>query len=39
VKKLNALLRAGKYSDDEFERHTGKNLKQLDEEWRATLRK
>ena len=39
VRKLNALLRAGKYSDDDFERLTGKNLKQLDEEWRATLRK
>jgi hypothetical protein len=37
VKKLNALMRAGKYSDDEFQRLTGKNLKQLDEEWRATL--
>jgi hypothetical protein len=39
VRKLNALLRAGKYSDDDFERLTGQNLKQLDEEWRATLRK
>jgi hypothetical protein len=39
VKKLNAILREGKYSDQAFERLTGKNLKQLDEEWRATLHK
>jgi hypothetical protein len=39
VRKLNSLLRAGTYSDDDFERLTGKNLKQLEKEWRATLRK
>jgi hypothetical protein len=39
VSKLNALLRAGTYSDEDFERLIGKYLKELDEEWRATLRK
>jgi Peptidase of plants and bacteria len=37
VKKLNALMREGKYSDEAFERLTGKNLEQLDNEWRLTL--
>jgi hypothetical protein len=37
VKKLNALLREGKYSDEIFKRLTGRNLEQLDHEWRATL--
>jgi hypothetical protein len=38
VRKLNAALRAGTYKDDVFKDWTGKTLKALDEEWRASLR-
>ena len=37
VKKLNAALREGKYSDDLFQDITGKTVKDLDDEWRASL--
>ena len=39
VQKLNALMRDGKYSDDAFQKLTGKTAQQLDDEWRATLHK
>ncbi len=38
VKKLNALLREGRYEENAFQKLTGKPLKELDEEWRATLK-
>jgi hypothetical protein len=38
VRKLNAALREGRYDDSLFEQLTGKNLKGLDEEWRAVLK-
>jgi hypothetical protein len=37
VRKLNHLMRAGEYREETFRELTGKNLDQLDEEWRATL--
>jgi len=37
VRKLNQLMRAGEYHDETFRELTGKNLDQLDDEWRATL--
>jgi len=37
VRKLNQLLRAGKYQDEAFRDLTGKTLPQLNEEWRASL--
>jgi hypothetical protein len=37
VRKLNAMMREGRYEDNEFQRLTGKTLGQLDDEWRATL--
>jgi hypothetical protein len=37
VRKLNYLLRAGEYREETFKELTGKNLDQLDDEWRATL--
>jgi Peptidase of plants and bacteria len=37
VKKLNALMREGKYTAETFKQLTGKTEKELDEEWRATL--
>ena len=39
VRKLNAALREGKYKDELFKEQTGKTVKELDEEWRASLRK
>ena len=38
VLKLNNAMREGTYKDDLFTELTGKPLKTLDEEWRATLR-
>jgi Peptidase of plants and bacteria len=39
VRKLNAALRAGAYKEDLFKECTGKAVKELDEEWRASLKK
>ena len=39
VRRLNALMRAGKYKDEAFKDLTGKTVQELDEEWRATLRR
>jgi hypothetical protein len=38
VRKLNAAMRQGKYSDDLFKDATGKTLQELDDEWRTTLK-
>jgi hypothetical protein len=38
VRKLNSLMRAGRYTDEAFHDLTGKSLGQLDDEWRATLK-
>jgi hypothetical protein len=37
VRKLNQLMREGKYTDAVWEEFTGKPVEALDEEWRATL--
>ncbi len=39
VRRLNRALRAGEYDDDLFRQITGKTVHELDEEWRATLRR
>ena len=39
VPDLNAAMREGRYDESIFEQRTGKTLPQLDEEWRATLKK
>jgi len=39
VRKLNATLRAGTYKDGLFKEYTGKTVQELDEEWRASLKK
>jgi hypothetical protein len=39
VRKLNHLMRTGEYRDEAFKEFTGKNLDDLDAEWRATLAK
>jgi hypothetical protein len=39
VTKLNAALRDGKYKDELFKEYTGKTVKELEDEWRATLKK
>jgi hypothetical protein len=39
VRKLNAALRAGQYKEELFKELTGKSVKELDEDWRATLKK
>jgi hypothetical protein len=39
VLKLNKLMREGNYKEEVFKELTGKDLKALDEEWRATLRR
>jgi hypothetical protein len=39
VRKLNAMMREGKYTKDVFKQLTGKTEKELDEEWRATLKR
>lgn len=38
VRKLNALMREGRYHDEVFQTLTGKTLDELDEEWRTTLK-
>jgi Peptidase of plants and bacteria len=38
VRRLNRALRAGEYDEDLFRQLTGKDVQELDEEWRATLR-
>jgi len=38
VPKLNALMRDGKYKDEVFREFTGKTLKELDEEWRESIK-
>src|SRR5262249_33755659 len=35
VRKVNARMREGKYSDEVFKELTGKTLKELEEEWKA----
>jgi hypothetical protein len=37
VRKLNEAMRKGEYRDEFFRTLTGKTLKELDEEWRASL--
>lgn len=37
VKKLNAAMREGKYSDDLWKASTGKTLTELGDEWKQTL--
>jgi hypothetical protein len=37
VLKLNKLMREGKYTEDVFKELTGKTVKELDEEWLASL--
>jgi hypothetical protein len=39
VRKLNAALREGTYKDALFKEFTGKTVQELDEEWRASLKK
>jgi hypothetical protein len=39
VRKLNAAMREGKYTDDLFKGLTGKSVKELDGEWRSSLKK
>ena len=39
VLKLNRAMREGKYKEEIFKESTGKTLPELDEEWRATLKK
>ena len=39
VRKLNVHMREGNYSDGLFKDLTGKTLKELDDEWRASLKK
>ncbi|HEV2696162.1 MAG TPA: basic secretory protein-like protein [Verrucomicrobiae bacterium] len=37
VKQLNAAMRAGNYSDDLWEKYTGKPVGKLAEEWKAEI--
>jgi hypothetical protein len=39
IRKLNALMREGKYREESFKDITGKTVKELEEEWQASLRK
>jgi hypothetical protein len=39
VRKINALLRAGKYRDEVFKELTGKTVGELGAEWKASLRR
>ncbi len=39
IRQLNRALREGKYDEDLFRQITGKTVQELDEEWRATLRR
>ncbi len=38
VRKLNRALREGRYQEGLFEQITGKTVRDLDDEWRASLR-
>jgi hypothetical protein len=38
VRKLNPAMRAGTYTEQLFTERTGKSVKELDEEWRASLK-
>jgi hypothetical protein len=38
VRKLNQIMRQGKYKDEVFKEMTNKTLPELDQEWQATLR-
>jgi hypothetical protein len=39
VRKINALLREGKYKEEVFKKLTGKTVQELGEEWKASLRR
>ena len=39
VAQAQPSLREGRYEEDLFERLTGKTVQELDDEWRATLRR
>jgi hypothetical protein len=39
IQKLNTAMREGKYKEALFKEMTGKTLPELDEEWRATLKR
>ncbi len=39
VRQLNAAMREGKYTEELFKGLTGKTVKELDEEWRMSLKK
>jgi hypothetical protein len=39
VRKINALLREGKYRDKVFKELTGKTVQELGAEWKASLRR
>jgi Peptidase of plants and bacteria len=39
VRKLNKIMREGRYKKEIFQELTGKNLEDLDEEWRSTLKR
>jgi hypothetical protein len=39
VQKLNKVMREGRYKKEIFHELTGKNLEELDKEWRATLKR
>ncbi len=39
VRKLNDLMRSGKYREEAFQEITGKPLKELGEEWQTSLKK
>lgn len=39
IQKLNTMMREGKYKEDAFKDMTGKTRPELDEEWRATLKR
>lgn len=39
VRKLNQIVRAGQYQEEVFETLTGKTAQELDQEWRAALRR
>ncbi len=38
VRTLNRAMRAGRYEEGIFQESTGKTVRELDTEWRATLR-
>ena len=39
LRKLNKTLREGEYQEELFKQLTGKALQELNEEWRASLRR